>query len=194
MDKFSDYIKKTNTVETNGTGEILFQDGNYKVKRAEGWIYMDEPDMIIAIIYLSDTGEVMFRYEYVPTYKCRDSKEHYLTMLSGTMNKNEKPIQCLFREVLEETGMSLKPSVEAVEVNTLFVSKGCSAKYHIYFLEINSNDYDQVEAKGDGSDAEANSQSIRIPVSQIPHLEIEDTITGYCVEYLKNYFKMNEIY
>lgn len=188
MDKFSNYIKNSKVIEK--TEDILFQKGDYKLREAEGWVYMDEPDMVIAIPYIVDENEIILRYEYIPTYKVRDNKDNYLTVLSGSLKKGEKHLDCLFREIQEETGMAIRPNVEVKLLGDLFVSKGCKAKYHIYFIEVYNSDFEQLDAVGDGSEAEEKSQTIRIPVSHITQLKCEDTITAFCVEFLKNHFQL----
>ena len=121
----------------------------------EGYQYecVDEPDMVLAFPKIG--GKYIVRKEVCPAYTIKGKDQKYWTMISGTMEKGESPLQTLRREMGEET--PVKPNrirlIDRKEKFPLIKLTTCRASlYHFEVL-----DYEETEAPGDGSDVEKES-------------------------------------
>jgi hypothetical protein len=72
----------------------------------------------------------------------------------------------------------------------LFVSKGNSAKYHPCIIQLTERQYHEVIAKGDGSEAEKKSQSVKVDVRYLNSLNASDLITEYMIGQMKDYLNI----
>lgn len=182
MDKFSTY-----SMSLEPEDEKYLWEGNYlKIKEIEGWEAVMENDMVIILPHLIDYNEILLRKESIPPFKHVDGREFFLTVISGTIEKNEKPEKTIFRELEEEAGIRLNTGYKSYKKwNELFVSKGNTAKVHIYYLPLHNYDFTTVYATGDGSKTEAKSSSIRIDLKYLNNLNPCDLVTSLSIEYLK---------
>lgn len=175
MEKFTKIIKDKPTAKEESN--ILWENKYMKVLNLDEWTVVEEKDMVVCIPYLVEENKIILRQEYIPTYNYVDGQNFHLTVLSGSVEKDEEPSKTIVRELEEEAGIILREDFPIEIYKSLFVSKGNTAKYHICLLTINENDYHQVIPKGDGSDSEAKSKTIKIDVKNINNLMPNDTIT-----------------
>jgi 8-oxo-dGTP pyrophosphatase MutT (NUDIX family) len=175
--------------------EEFVYDGEYlKIKERDGWQFVTESDCVIGLVHLLDFDEIILRKEWIPPYQDREpSSEYFLTMLSGTIEEDEKPIDTLKRELEEEAGIRLNTLYSSEEyLGEYFMTKGNSAKYHIYYIPLWTNEFQKIQAVGDGSDAEEKSSTIRVNTAYLSTLKPSDIITAYCLEKIKE--KITENY
>ncbi|SRR6266403_1695032 len=185
MDKFSKLFQSNKKLKDDDN--YLWKGSYIKIKELDGWEGVCEKDCIVAIVYLLEHDELVLRKEYVPTYNWVNKKEFYLTILSGAIEEGETAERTLIRELEEEAGIKLHTHYRGFKkLNQLFFNKGCTAQYHIYYVPLNDTDYEKVLAKGDGSEIEDKSISVRIDVKFVKNLNPSDTITALCLEYFKN--------
>ena len=193
MKKFSkldtEPIKKETETDNDN---VLFNGDVIKVISYKGWEFVSEPHNVVILPYLRDEGYVLLRHEFVPTYqyfyKDFDNYQNitnFLTCVSGTVEKGETLQNAIRRELYEETGIVLSSMFDIELGKNLFVSKGNVSQYHTCILEIRYNDFRLVPPKGDGSEAENKSQTIKISLGDLDNIKTHDLITEYLITKFK---------
>ena len=195
MKKFTKILKE----EIKSVEPEVKYDGYLKVISYEEYEFVVENDVVVIIPYFEDDATILLRHEPIPTYKYRykdnnDYKNitHYLTVVSGTVEKGETLKNTIRRELYEETGVVLSDLYDFNIDNDLFMSKGNSAKYYTCFLKIKNHDYRLTKAPGDGSENEKNSKTLKINISDLGAIKTHDLITEYMLTKFKNDFLKNE--
>lgn len=187
--KFSklDKLPKENKSESS-----IVYDGYIKVVQYKDYEFTKESDMVIILPYLRDEGYVLLRHEPIPTYQyyyrnLDDYKNitHFLTCISGTIEKGEKIENTVRRELYEEAGIVLSSMYQINFDKHLFVSKGNSTKYHICLLELRYNDFKLTKAPGDGTESEKQSKTVKISLGDLDNLRTHDLITDYLITKFK---------
>ena len=184
MEQFSKISSKKvgiDKVDYNYKGDYI------KVVEKDGWEYVSDADCIIAIPHLLDFDEIMIRKEWITPFQDRHpNQEFFLTMISGTIEDGETPVNTLIRELQEEAGILLNTTYMNYERwGELFFSKGNNSKCHIFYLPLKINDFQKVKASGDGSKTEDISKTTRVNTKYIESLKPSDLITAFCLEKLK---------
>ena len=196
--------KFTNIEKSSGTTKVEEQDtdvkykGEYlKVVGYKNYEFVSEPHMVVILPYLRDEGFILLRHEYVPTYQYfyKDSIDYktitnFLTVVTGTVEKDESLSNCVRRELYEETGIVLS-NLYQIEIDKhLFLSKGNVSQYHICLLELRYNDYKLVNPKSDGSMEEDLSKTIKISLGDLNEIKTHDLITEYMITKFKLEYKL----
>lgn len=191
MKKFSTIQKEE---QKNKEIDIKY-DGYLKVIGYKDYEIVSESDMVIILPYFEEEGYIVLRHEPIPTYEYRykDNEEyknitHFLTVVSGTVEKGETLKNTIRRELFEETGIVISDLFKFDIDKDLFVSKGNSAKYYTCFLKLNMNDYKLTTPPTDGSESEKNSKNIKVNISDLDSIKTHDLITEYMLLKLKNDF------
>ena len=186
MDKFSKIKPKNEFDEPKD--KVLYDNENFKVIEFENWSIIKERDLVVCIPYLIETNQMVLRYEYIPTFKYVDGQEYHVTLVCGGIEIGETPEKAMLRELEEEAGIVLREDfVIEEELRPLFISKGSSNKYYPYILPLNERDYHEIVAKGDGTEAERKSKSVKVDVKFIGSMKTSDLITDYMLLKLKEY-------
>lgn len=170
-------------------------DGEYmKVKSTNGWEYIEESDCVIVLPHLLNFDEIILRKEHVPPFNTRDTnQEHFLTVVSGTMEAGEDPTETLIRELREETGIMLNTGFQGwKKIGEFFWNKGNSSKCHLYYLPITTSDFQKVAATGDGSEAEELSKTVRVDLDYLDSLRPSDLVTELMLMKLKEELRSNQ--
>lgn len=183
MEKFSKIKPKDEFEEKDD--KILYENDYIKIVEFEDWSILKEKDAVVCIPYLIETNQFILRHEYVPSYKYVDNDDYYLTILSGGIEQGESPDAAIKRELEEEAGIVINDDYKLEKPNTFFVSKSSCNKYYTYIIELNEKDYNEVIPKGDGTDAEKKSKSVKIDAKYIDSLKPSDIITSYMILKLK---------
>ena len=188
MDKFSKVKDEKEVVKKN---RILFDAKSFKVKTGNlGWNFIEEPDSVCVIPILIYDNEILLRMEVIPSYQDMDSQDFHLTCISGTMEKEETPEECIVRELEEEAGLKLKDGIEIEIHDVLYKSKTGNSRFHLCILPLNLYDYTEVAAVGDGSKTEELSKTVRIKSSNINRLFPSDIVTKLLLGDVKNYLNI----
>ena len=188
MEKFSKLKPKTDFVEDKE--DIVYSNDYVKVINFEDWTIVKESDFVVCIPYLIDSNQIILRHEYIPTYKYVDGQDYHITVLSGGIEVGETPERALLRELEEEAGIIVSPDYKVEFMKPLFVSKGNASKYHPCIIQLTERDYHEVVAKGDGSEAEKKSQSVKVDVKYLNSINASDLITEYMIQQMKDYFNI----
>ena len=189
MERFSKMKPKSDITEPKD--EVLYEDEHTQLIKYDDWTILKGSDAVVCIPYLIEENKIILRNEYVPPFKYVDNKDHFLTLVSGTIETGETPKDTLIRELEEEAGIVLREDYnEFEEFAPLFMVKSCTAKYHPFILPLNERDYHEITAKGDGSKAEKLSNSVKIDIKYLSSLLPSDLITDYMLYKLKEYIKI----
>ncbi|CAG7579809.1 MAG: NADH pyrophosphatase [uncultured marine phage] len=156
---------------------VLWTNDWVKVVAFEDWTIIEGSDCVVCVPILMDENQVVLRHEYIPTYKKKDGKGYYLSIVAGTIEKGETPEECLRRELVEEAGIVLRDNFPIVFEDSLYLSKGCNSKYNICILPLYRDDFYETYAKGDGSRAEKLSKSVKVNEYNLENLKGSDVIT-----------------
>ena len=188
MEKFTKLRPKSEFTEDKE--DILFSNKYMKVINYEDWTVIKESDFVVCIPYLIDSNQMILRHEYIPTFKMVDGQEFHITVLSGGIEKGETPERAILRELEEEAGIVVDPDFKVEFMKPLFISKGNASKYYPCIIQLTERQYHEVIAKGDGSEAEKKSQSVKVDVKYLNSINASDLITEYMILKLKDYLNM----
>lgn len=188
MEKFSRLKPKSESKEDKDN--ILYSNKYMKVIDFEDWTIIEESDFVVCIIYLIESNQIVLRHEYIPTFKYIDGQEYHITVLSGGIEKGETPERAILREIEEEAGIVISPEFKIEFMKPLFVSKGNASKYHPCIIQLTERDYHEVIAKGDGSESEKKSKSVKIDVKYLNSINSSDLITDYMICKIKEYLNI----
>jgi len=188
MEKFTKLKPKTEF--TDDKEDILFSNKYMKVINYEDWTIIKESDFVVCIPYLIDSNQIILRHEYIPTFKYVDGQDFHVTVLSGGIEIGETPERAILRELEEEAGVVVDPEYKIEFMKPLFISKGNASKYYPCIIQLTERQYHEVVAKGDGTEAEKKSQSVKIDVKYLNSINASDLITEYMILKLKDYLNM----
>ncbi len=185
MEKFSKVVKEKNKYTVDN---IIYSGDYITIKSKDGWEYVSENDCVIAVPHLLDFNELLIRKEDVPPFKDRHpNQDFFITMISGTIEDNELPINTMIRELQEEAGILLNTTYMNYEKwGEFFFNKANSSKCHIYYLPLRVNDFQKVIATTDGSLSESKSKTIRLDVKYLDSLKPSDLLSAFCIEKMKH--------
>ena len=187
MEKFTKLKPKENKSPKEN---VLFDNKYIKVIDFENWSIISEKNLVVCIPYFIETNQFLIRQEYIPTFKYVEGQEYYATVLSGGIELGEEPQTALLRELEEEAGIVLNEDYDLEKLKPLFINKGHVNKYFPYILPLSEKDYSEVIAKGDGSEAEKLSKSVKVDVKYIDSINTADLITDYMLLKFKEYLNV----
>jgi len=189
MEKFSKLKGKDKFEELKD--EILYQDDNLKVVKYEDWSIVKEKNTVVCIPFLIESNQMVLRHEYIPTFKYVDGQEYHITVVGGCIEYDESVEKALLRELEEETGIVIRDDYKIdLDFKPFFITKGSTNKIYPFILPLSERDYSEILARGDGSDVESKSKSVKIDVKYINSINPSDLITDYMLLKLKEYLNI----
>lgn len=154
--------------------EVVFND-RYKIIKAnvtydtfEGKqittkrLAFERGDSVAILLLEKETQSILltnqFRYP-----SCKNNDGWMLEIPAGSVEKNEKPEDCIVREVMEELGYKIN---NPKHISTFYTSPGASTeRVFLFFSEVSHKDKTE---KGGGNESENEDiQLVKIPVSEI---------------------------
>ncbi len=168
----------------------LFSNDYMDIIEYEGWSIIKENDFVVCVLYLIELNQLIFRYEYIPTFKYAEGQEYHITVISGSVESGESKETSLIREIEEEAGIVIDPEFKIEFTRPFFISKGHSSKFHPAIITLTEKDYHEVISNGDGSKAEKLSKSIKIDAKYIDSIIPSDLITAFMILKVKEYLNM----
>jgi 8-oxo-dGTP pyrophosphatase MutT (NUDIX family) len=194
MDKFTKQQKIDKLPKPNNT---LYQGKYVNVISYKDWEIIEENSCVIILPYLIDEGYILMRSEYVPTYqyKYKDSPQYksatnFLTIISGSLKKDENPINAVRRELYEEAGLILSNTYSIDIDRQLNMTKGSLGQYFTCLMPLHIYDYKFTLAPTDGSKNEKLSRTVKVSLGDLDEIITNDLITDYMILKLKNEFKL----
>lgn len=187
MKKFTSKTKKSKKKTQIKT---LFKNDFMSIIKKDNWSFIKEPDNCVCIPILMETNEIILRLEDIPSYRYKDNRDYHLTCISGTIEEQEHPNETMVRELEEEAGIRLDPDYKIEMSESLFKNKSTSSVFNIYILPIYERDYTEVKAKGDGSECEENSKSVKVNIKNIDRLFPSDVITRLLLQKVKKFMNL----
>ncbi|QAA82863.1 NUDIX hydrolase [Aequorivita sp. H23M31] len=151
---FKDHYKVVKADVTYDT----FEGGKISTER----LAFERGDSVAIVLFERESQSLLltkqFRY---PT--CKHKEGWLLEIPAGSLEENEKPEDCIVREVMEELGYKItKPKL----INTFYTSPGASTeRIFLFFSEVSQNDKTQ---KGGGNESENEDiKLVNVPTSEI---------------------------
>ena len=108
-------------------------------------MYVVESDSIVVLPYIKDEGYVYLRLENIPPWieKYQNNinsnitlETQFLTVISGTIEKDETPEQTLRRELYEESGIVLNHLFQFDIEGPYFSSKSSTYQFYVCLLDV----------------------------------------------------------
>jgi 8-oxo-dGTP pyrophosphatase MutT (NUDIX family) len=136
-----------------------------------------EGDIVLVIPYLQDKETYGVRLEKCPPYSIKDTsgEDRYYTLISGKIEEGESDLEAALRETEEEAGIQIKEYKPTTIAKRIPVCKSTDMRATIFFIEV--SEYDVVDAVGDGTQYEAESETVFLKEEQIT--EIIDNYGNY---------------
>lgn len=157
-----------------------------EMQEGEGKWWHDGPDSAICLPYFLYDDTIVLRMEIVPAW-AMDTEKYFLTCISGTIEGDETPEDCLRRELKEEAGIVLNENYPLTLNEPLKYHKGYSGGAHWCILPLDRHDFQQTWASTDGSELEKASKPVWVNVRDINNINPEDFHTHFMISELKKY-------
>ncbi len=191
MDKFTKIKKEEGKEAKKREDSIIFQKDYLKVIDKDNWLYIEESDSVCVLPILIEQNKVLLRMEIIPPFQSVDGREHHLTCISGTLEKDETAEECLIRELEEEAGIVLRDGVVIEIFDVLYKSKSASSRFHLCILPLSVYQFDETIAKGDGSKIEKLSKTVNVSATNLKNLEPSDIVTKLLIGEAKKYLSIS---
>lgn len=169
--------------------KTVYDAGHFQVIDINGYVGVQEPDMVVCIPYLIEQKKIMLRYENIPTFQIvNPGIDKYVNVMSTTIEKHETPSDALKRGLSHEFGIELKNIQEQI-FQPIFINKGTTARYHICILPLMEHNYQMLEP-GEVQKREMINSNILIGLHELKNVVIYDLITKYVVDIFKNEYAL----
>lgn len=187
MEKFSSLHKNIDKEEKkkDNKTQVDYKGDYVRVINYEDNPITDQKDCVFCLPYFIEEKKILIREESIPSYKYKDGQEYHLSLIGGQVEEGETPEVAMLRELQEESGLVLDSKYKLSNEKPLFIQKGNSSKVYLYLFNLTSNDYEEVKIKGDGSDLEKKSKTLKLHTRYINKLNTSDIITDYLLTKFK---------
>ncbi len=119
-------------------------------------------DSVAILIFEKETESLLFTNQFrYPT--CKNNEGWLLEIPAGSLEKNEKPENCIIREVMEEIGYRItSPKL----ISTFYTSPGASTE-RIFLFHTEVSEEDSVGPGGGVQNENEDIQLVKIPITEI---------------------------
>lgn len=196
MDKFTKVVKTQNTEVNNDEQNTVYENDYMQVKVIDDYSFVIESDRIVVLPYVKDEGFVYLRSENIPpwTFKYKDQPlgktSQFLTVISGAIENGETPENTLRRELYEEAGIAINQFFDFNIEGPFFESKGNSSQFYICLMELNYTEFKILSAPGDGTKLESIAKTLRVSISDLDEIRINDMATKLLIDKLKHEYNL----
>ena len=165
------------------TYEYRKEDGEWETQTREAY---DRGNGVTILLYHPLKKTVLLTRQFrIPTFLNGNPDGHLIETPAGKL-EDESPEECIKREVLEETGHSVKDVEKIFEA---YMSPGSVTELiHFYFAEY--QDHMKVSSGGGNNQEQENIQVLEIPLHAAIHMmktgEIKDAKTIMLLQYAQN--------
>jgi len=176
--------------------EVKWSGDYFSIVSPENYGYesVHEADMVLCLPFVD--GKYIIRKEVCPAYTVKssrpgeDGESKFWTMVSGTVDEGETPLQTLKREMGEETPV-LPQRIRVVHRREKipFV-KSTTQRTSIYHFEV--LEYDQTQAEGDGSRVESQSTHKFVSTSGLQDISNRPN-ADFTIQYASALISQNDI-
>lgn len=172
--------------------DLVWSGEHFSVVRSESeYEAVDQKDSVLALPKVNE--EYIIRLEKCPPYKVKDPgrNDKFYTMISGTVEENEKPLKTLRREMGEET--PIRPNKVRIidrREKIPFV-KFSTQRVNVYHFEV--LDYEKTQAEGDGSKIEDESDYKRVTYEELQDLALNSDKADFTIQYAANVANPDDI-
>ena len=187
MEKFSSLHKNIDKEEKkkDNKTQVDYKGDYVRVINYENYSITDQKDCVFCLPYLIEENKILIREEYIPSYKYKDGQEYHLSLIGGQVEEGETAEEAMLRELQEESGLVLDSKYKLSHEKPLFIQKGNSSKVYLFLFNLTSNDYSEIRIKGDGSDLEKKSKTLKLHTKYLSKLNTSDVITDYLLTKFK---------
>lgn len=139
----------------------------------KGFIYAERKGVnsVAALIFKKQNNETLFhlRYQLKPNLKDLNTDiKHYPCCITGTIEKNETPIQTVIKEVLEESGFYINED-NILNKNVYLATTQSNEAVYTYIIKIDQNTKTETP-KNDGSYFEAMSYNLWVNEKELNNI------------------------
>jgi ADP-ribose pyrophosphatase YjhB (NUDIX family) len=120
-----------------------------------------------------------------------DGQEYHITVLSGAIENGETADKAILREIEEEAGIVISPEYKIEFMKPVYISKGNASKYHPCIIQLTESQYHEIVARGDGSEAESKSKSVKVDLKYLNSINSSDLITEFMILKMKDYLNIS---
>jgi len=160
-----------------------------------GYESVHEADMVLCLPVVD--GKYIIRKEVCPAYTVKSnqsenegSENRFWTMVSGTVDEGETPLQTLKREMREETPVLPKRIRVVQSRKEIPFVKLTTQRTSIYYFEV--LEYDQTQAQGDGSQVESQSTHKFVTASELQDISNRPN-ADFTIQYTSALISQNDI-
>ena len=160
-------------------------------------VHEDDLIMVLPILKIKRKKDVShyvaIRKEHCPPYMIKDTTDNelYYTIISGKLDiKGESKEKAMIREMEEETGIKITDYEILEQKENMPVFKTSDVRTDLYFILI--KEFERVEAEGDGTYNEEQSEVKFIKVNELDKIlekENIDFLLYGAINILKNIFR-----
>ena len=150
----------------NTNDKVLFENKWVRVLERDNWYTYTQDTASnsgVSLLVINEDNQVLIRQEHCPIHDdLFDSKKLVETSVTGTVEKDETPLECAVKELREETGYVRSPE-EFLELGWVYPTKQSNFKQYHFAIWVKGDPDKPI--KGDGTRGEKGARTKWVDVS-----------------------------